>query len=298
MIQETAAGAADEPFEQPVPPYAADSGATLVLDLDGYEGPLDVLLALARDQKVDLRRISILQLAEQYLVFITEVRKVRLEIAADYLVMAAWLAYLKSKLLLPVDDKDKADGPSGEELAARLAWQLRRLEAMREAAKKIFARHRWGQDMFPRGRPEGVRVMRKSIYEVSLYEMLKAYADFKQNRVSPEALKLRRTAIYSVEHALSRLQEMLGRVPDWSVLQTFLPPGLLDPFTHRSAIASTLIASLELAKQGKVTIRQGQNFGPIYLRRRDGDAVAADETADPDQPAKQVNQSETDKRKP
>lgn len=271
MTDEQGLGPAEEPFEQDAPTYTTESGTTLVLDIDGYEGPLDVLLALARDQKVDLRKISILALAEQYLLFVHEMRKVRLELAADYLVMAAWLAYLKSKLLLPEDEKNKDEGPSGEEMAARLAWQLRRLEAMRNAAAKIFARHRWGQDMFARGRPEGVHVLRKSIYDASMYELLKAYADFKQSRVKPEALRLRRAAVYSVEMALARLKEMLGRVPDWSVLQTFLPPGLGDPFTHRSAIASTLIASLELAKQGKLVIKQGHTFGPIYVRRQADD---------------------------
>lgn len=264
MSDKTSPAPAGEPFEQ-TPFSPVGEGEALVLDIDGYEGPLDVLLALARDQKVDLKKISILALAEQYLVFIAELRKVRLEIAADYLVMAAWLAYLKSRLLLP--EPEGEGEPSGAEMAERLAFQLRRLEAMREAGTKLFARPRFKIDFFPHGRPEGVRVLRRSIYELSMLELLKSYADFKVSRTSGEALRLRRTMVYSVEQALIRLGDMLGRMPDWSVLQTFLPPGLLDHFSQRSAMASTLLASLELAKQGRVVIRQGQNFGPIYLRR-------------------------------
>ncbi|MCW5750263.1 MAG: segregation/condensation protein A [Alphaproteobacteria bacterium] len=266
MADETLHSPVEEPFEQEAPGLG-DHG-TLVLNLDGYEGPLDVLLALARDQKVDLKQISILQLAEQYLAFIQELRKVRLEIAADYLVMAAWLAYLKSRLLLPETEKEE-EGLSGAEMAERLAFQLRRLEAMRGCGQRLMGRHQFRVDFFPRGRPEGVRVLRRSVFELSLIELLKGYADFRVSRGSGEALRLRRTQIFSVEMALQRLSEMLGRVPEWSVLQTFLPPGLLDPFSQRSAMASTLIASLELAKQGRLTLRQGQSFGPIYLRRLD-----------------------------
>lgn len=241
--------------------------AALVLDLDGYEGPLDVLLALARDQKVDLRRISILQLAEQYLVFIAEVRKVRLELAADYLVMAAWLAYLKSRLLLPEPPDDEQ--PSGEEMAARLTWQLRRLEAIRDVSARLMARPRLGQDIFARGAPEGITVIRRSIYDLSLFELLRAYADHKVSRGSPEPLRLRRSAVYSIEEALGRLTEMLGRMPEWSMLQSYLPTDIGDAFTLRSAVASTFVASLEMAKQGKLELRQGQVFGPLYLRRQE-----------------------------
>jgi segregation and condensation protein A len=258
-------------------PFEADSGRpilqeALVVDLDGYEGPLDVLLSLAREQKVDLKRISILQLAEQYLVFVAELRQVRLELAADYLVMAAWLAYLRSRLLLPEPPGD--DEPSGEEMAARLTLQLRRLESMREAGQRLLRLHRMGQDMFLRGKPEGVTVIRKSVYALSMFELLKAYADHRISRTTPEALRLRRSTVYSVEQALGRLAEMLGRMPDWSMLQSYLPPNLMDGFSMRSAVASTFVASLELTKQGKVQMRQGQAFGPIYLRKQSGPTEA------------------------
>jgi segregation and condensation protein A len=255
-----------EDFEQQDrAPSAAPAGGLLVVDLEGYEGPLDVLLALARDQKVDLKHLSILALAEQYLHFITEARHLRLELAADYLVMAAWLAYLKSRLLLPEPDGD--DEPTGEELAARLAFQLQRLEAMREAAARLMARERQGIDVFPRGCPEGVTVIRNSVYQLSLYELLKGYAEQEERKGIAEPLRMRRDAIFTIEEAAERLEKILGHMPDWAVLQSFLPADISDPFASRSATASTLVASLEMAKQGKLQIRQGQAFGPIYLRR-------------------------------
>lgn len=249
-------------FEKPVEQPAS---RPLIVDLDGYEGPLDVLLALARDHKVDLKTLSILALAEQYLIFINEARRLRLELAADYLVMAAWLAYLKSRLLIPESHDD--DEPSGEEMAARLAFQLQRLEAMRDVSARLMSRERMGYEVFTRGRPEGIRVIRNSVYDLSLYELLKAYADQTVRKGSDEPLRLRRDFITSVEDALNRLEEILGRMPDWTVLQTFLPANMLNPLETRSATASTFAASLELAKQGRVKLRQGQAFGPIYLRK-------------------------------
>lgn len=243
----------------------APDGTVLVVDLEGYEGPLDVLLGLARDQKVDLRRISILALAEQYLTFIAEARRLRLELAADYLVMAAWLAYLKSRLLLP--DPPGDEEPSGEEMAARLTYQLRRLEAMRDAAGRLMARYKMGQDIFPRGAPEGVTVLRRSVYDLSLYELLKAYADHRVSRGSPEPLRLRRGAVYSVEEALARFSSLLGHMPEWATLLAYMPEGIIDKFTLRSAMASTFLASLELTRQGRLELKQGRAFGPIYLRR-------------------------------
>jgi segregation and condensation protein A len=259
----------EEPFEAPA---EARSGEALVVDLDGYEGPLDVLLALAREQKVDLRRISILQLAEQYLAFIAVARKVRLELAADYLVMAAWLAYLKSRLLLP--EPPGGDEPTGAEMAARLTLQLRRLEAMRVAGGRLMALHRMGQDRFARGNPEGITLIRQSVFQLAQFELFKAYADHRVSRTNPEPLRLRRSLIYSVEDALARLGDMLGRMPDWSMLQSYLPPDLVDGFSMRSAVASTFVASLELSKQGRLQLRQGQAFGPIYLRRNSGPTEA------------------------
>jgi segregation and condensation protein A len=249
-----------------IPP--PDGDAALIVDLEGYEGPLDVLLDLARDQKVDLRRISILQLAEQYLAFINAARKLYLDIAADYLVMAAWLAYLKSRLLVPQQQEEEGE-PSGLELAARLAFRLRQLEAMRRSAEALFARSRVGQSLFGRGMPEGIRIVRKSIYDCAMLDLLRAYGQFKSSRGANEALPMRmgRRRVVSMEEALERLHKLIGSVPDWTVLQSFLPGDLQDEFSTRLAVASTFTASLEMAKQGKVELRQLQAFGPLFIRR-------------------------------
>ena len=255
-------------------PYATP----LVVDLQGYEGPLDVLLALARTQKVDITRISILALAEQYLQFIAEARHLRLEIAADYLVMAAWLAYLKSKLLLPDMDED-GDEPSGPEMAARLTWQLKRIEAFREAGAKLMARDRLGRDVFKRGQPEGIRQIRTSTYEVTMFELLRAYAMQKESKGIAE-IRLPDRHIYTVEQALERLTNFLGKVPGWERLESFLPPELRVGPGSKSALAATLSATLELAKNGRVVISQGETFGPIYLKRserNDQEIRAADD---------------------
>ncbi|MCF8468630.1 MAG: segregation/condensation protein A [Sneathiella sp.] len=238
---------------------------SLLVDLDGYEGPLDVLLVLARDQKVDLLKISILQLAEQYISFIEQAHSLRLEVAADYLVMAAWLAYLKSRLLLPVEEDE---GPSGEELADRLAFLLKKLEAMRNAAEKLMNGSIVGRDRLQRGRPEGVRITRNSTYECTLRELLQAYADQKERKGIVNPLRLMRDAVYTVEAALERLEKMLGTLPEWTNLMAYLPDNLTDPFRQRSAQASTLLASLQMAKEGNLEIRQSATFGPIEVKRR------------------------------
>jgi segregation and condensation protein A len=243
-------------------PHAAGDG--FKVELGGYEGPLDLLLTLARKQKVDIRQISILALAEQYLAFIAQARKVRLEIAADYLVMAAWLAYLKSRMLLP--ETDNEEEPSGEELAARLQHQLRRLDAMRVAADAIMERNRLGQDVFARGAPEGVRIIRDSVYECSLYELLNAYGS-QIGRTNVSTFRLRPVTIMSVEEAIRRLSQILGDMPDWASLETFLPTDLASGVERRSGVAATFTACLELAKQGKLLIRQSQTFGPVYLKK-------------------------------
>jgi len=276
----SAAGA--EPFEAAHRDGLDDSGVRigeqLILSLDAFEGPLDVLLTLARDQKVDLRKISILALAEQYLGFIAELRKVRIEIAADYLVMAAWLAYLKSRLLIP--EPEKEGEPSGADMAARLALQLQKLEAMRKVADQLMNRDQVGLAMFLRGQPEGVRVIRKSVYTSTLYELLKAYAEFRASKGSSEVLtmKMARRRIVSVEEALARLRNMIGQIPDWATLQSFLPIEVDDPFTVKSALASTFNASLEMAKQGLIELKQVQTFGPIYIRRGQGNMPPATAT--------------------
>ena len=250
-------------FEDPRPDRTLLEEVDFVVDLDGYEGPLDLLLILARNQKVDLKSISILQLAEQYLGFVEAARQLRLEIAADYLVMAAWLAYLKSRLLLP--DLEGSDEPTGEELAARLQHQLRRLEAMREAIDALMARPRLGLDVFSNGMPEGVRLIRQSSYECSLYELLQAYGA-QAGRTNVTTLQLRPLIILSVEEAINRLRASLGHVPDWSSLETFLPPVAGSAMERRSVKASTFAACLELAKRGELAIRQGKTFGPIFVK--------------------------------
>lgn len=254
------------------PAFEDDGGAPqiagFVVDLEGFEGPLDLLLTLARDQKLDIRQISILALAEQYLAFIAQARQIRLELAADYLVMAAWLAYLKSRLLLPETGGD--DEPTGAELAARLQHQLRRLEAMREAAEELMRRDRLGQEIFPRGAPEGVRIIRDSVYECSLYELLSAYGA-RIGSANVTTFTLRPADVMSIEQAFGWLTRVLGDLPDWASLETFLPDNLVNAFQRRSATASTFAACLEMAKQGKLSLRQGQNFGPIYIKGRTRD---------------------------
>ncbi|WP_207458688.1 ScpA family protein [Azospirillum sp. SYSU D00513] len=251
-------------FEEDSAPAPSEATAEqLVLVLDGFEGPLDMLLALGREQKVDLTRISILQLADQYLAFVAEARRVRLELAADYLVMAAWLAYLKSRLLVP---EPSGEEPSGEDMAAALAFQLQRLEAMKEAAAKLMARPRLGIDLFARGAPEDLDIRRKSVFEVSLYDLLKAYGEHKR-RKDGSVLQIAPVRLYSIEDAVRRLSELLGHVPDWTVLSSFLPDGGTDTLLGRSSLAAHFVATLELAKAGRVELRQDGAFSPIYVRR-------------------------------
>lgn len=243
-------------------PVAA--GDALIVDLQGYEGPLDVLLSLARSQKVDLTRISILALAEQYLAFIGRARKLKLEIAADYLVMAAWLAYMKSRLLLPAPEADDEE-PSGEEMAEALAFRLRRLEAMRDASERLMIRPRLGLDVFRRGMPDGLEVVKTPVYEAQLFDLLKAYAAHR-SRAAASTLVIEATELYSMEDAYNRIAAMLGATPEWDTLFRFLPSGLTQPSVRRSALAATFAASLELAREGRLQIRQLEPFGPIYLR--------------------------------
>ncbi len=258
--------------------FEADSGAphgaapegSLRLDLDGYEGPIDVLLTLARDQKVDLKQISILKLADQYLAFIEQVKaraeRFSLEIAAEYLGMAAWLAFLKSRLLLPAPPEVAAQEPSPAEMAAALSFQLRRLQAMQEAGTRLMARALLGRDVFPRGNPDGLRTVSKPLWDVNLYELLKAYGDYR-NRVDRHGvLEIAPTELYSMEAALERMNSMLGRIPDWATLQTFLPQGL-HGLIGRSALAATFAAGLELVRTGRLQLRQDRLLGPIYVRK-------------------------------
>jgi len=243
-------------------PERAEAPQQLVLDLDGYEGPIDLLLALAREQKVDLGRISILALADQYLAFIARQRQLRLEIAADYLVMAAWLAYLKSRLLLPQPPDD--DEPSAAELAAVLERRLRLLEAMQTAGIRLMARPRLGQDVFLRGAPEGLAIVPVPVYELALYELLRAYGQ-SRGRSAP-VLTIEPSAFESMDDALKRLARFLGHVPDWRELTNFLPPEVRGELFRRSALAATFAAALELVRDGRIELRQDRAFGPIYLR--------------------------------
>ncbi|HEV2568877.1 ScpA family protein [Sphingomonas sp.] len=237
-----------------------DSDA-LTIDIEGWEGPLDLLLSLARAQKVDLREISILALVEQYLAFITGAKALKLEIAADYLVMAAWLAYLKSALLLP---KDPTLDPSPEELALRLQVRLQRLQAMREAGARLMARDRVGRDVFLRGVPEGLRVVRKSLWDANLYEVIAAYGAV-MARTQPVVHQIARRPVMSLEDALARVEALLGQKVEWTRIEAFLPV-VSDPQLRRSALASSFVAALELAKQGKAELRQEEAFADLFVR--------------------------------
>ncbi len=257
-----------EDFDAPVrtEPGGADIDQ-LVINIEGYEGPLDVLLALAQSQKVDLTKISILPLVEQYLTFITAARHLKLELAADYLVMAAWLTFLKSKLLLPVEEDDE-DGPSAAEMAARLAFQLQRLEAIRGVAARLMARDRLARDTFRRGQPQQLKVIKTPSYEDELIDLLRAYTN-QRVRAIPRDFKIHRSPAIAIEDARHRIEAMLGRIPDWSGLELLILP-IEDGHTeqHRSAMASTFAATLEMVRDGFLDIRQMGSFGPIFVRKR------------------------------
>ena len=246
-----------------------------VLTLEGFEGPIDLLLNLARDQKLDLMHISILALADQYLTFIETARRFQLEIVADYLVMAAWLAFLKSKLLLPKEESEEA--LTAEEMADALKFQLMRLEAMQDAGKKLFALPRRGIDFFPRGMPEGLPTTYHSVYDVTLlYDLLRAYASQHKDK-AVTALEIEPFDLYSIDDAMARLGAILPNVPDWTDLLTFLPKGVREPLLRRSAISTTLVAVLELVRDGKADIRQdGGPFSPIYLKPANRPTIAND----------------------
>jgi segregation and condensation protein A len=233
----------------------------LTLNLDGWEGPLDLLLTLARAQKVDLAQISILQLVEQYLDYLAEARALKLEIAADYLVMAAWLAYLKSCLLLP---KDPEADPSPEEIALRLQLRLQRLDAMREAGARLLGRDRVGRDVFVRGAPEGLRLIRKAAWQVRDFDLFAAYGAVRA-RTQPAMHVVHARAVMTLEEAIERVSRMIGAALDWTFLESFLPASQ-DPQFRRSALASSFVAALELARRGRLDIAQDEPFAPVKLR--------------------------------
>ncbi len=252
---------------------AAAPEDALVVTVDGFEGPLDLLLTLARNQKVDIAKISILKLADQYLEFIESAKRMNLELAADYLVMAAWLAYLKSRLILPQPESAEGE-PTADEMASRLRWRLQRLEAMREAAARLMARDRIGRDVFARGMPEAVKVVKLRTYTDSLYDLLTAYATERVKKMRGKTYKPHMSPVLLIEEARERLERMLGRIPDWSGLTKLLPFEWQGGQRRRSALASTLLACLELARDGRVEIRQLGPFEEIFIRDRSNEAVA------------------------
>ena len=243
------------------------AGDRLVVDVEGFEGPLDLLLALARTQKVDLAKISVLALAQQYLDFITEARRLRLEIAADYLVMAAWLAFLKSKLLLPAEPSEEGE-PTGAELAALLAFRLKRLDAMRGASAQLMTRKRLGRDVFARGLPEPTRITRKSVYGANVYDLLKAYSQQRQ-RIAVRSLRLPPRTVWSLKEARDELERLLGMNLDWAPLDRLLAEFLVEPELRRTALASSFTATLEMTREGALEIRQSKSFAPLLIRRRE-----------------------------
>ncbi len=254
---------AEDPFTAGAAFNEISQDDALIIDVKGYEGPLDLLLVMARTQKVDITQISILALVEQYLDFIAELRRLRLELAADYLVMAAWLAYLKSRLLLP--DTDNEDEPTGEELAAALAFRLRRLEAMRESAVKLMTRNRLGRDVFARGAPEGVKIERTSEFAGELYDLLKAYSFQREAQIHVN-YKIVRPPVLTLSDAREILNRLVGDIAEWTPMDVLLAQMPLSDIARGSTIASTFGASLELAREGAIELKQAGAFSPLYMR--------------------------------
>jgi segregation and condensation protein A len=261
-------------FETGRPAELSDAEPALVVDVEGYEGPLDLLLALARQQRVDLAKISILALADQYLQFIEAARKIRLELAADYLVMAAWLAFLKSRLLLP--EPPAQEGPSAEEMATALANRLRRLEAIREAANRLMNRPQLQRDIFPRGNPETIAEIRHPRYTATLYDLLTAYAAQRQSRVLASVHLAKRT-VWSLAEARASLERLIGlpEAEDWGCLDDYLVRYVADPSQRATVFASSFAAALELVREGELELNQKQAFAPIYFRKRPAQAAPA-----------------------
>ncbi len=286
MAQSTAAdrqGEAAEPFDAPVrtdgrAAPAADIDA-LIVNLDGYAGPLDVLLDLARTQRVDIRKISMITLVDQYLDFIAAARARSLELAADYLVMASWLTYLKTKLLIPAPAD--ADGePTADEMAARLAFQLQRLEAMRKASASLLKLPQYGVDFFARGAPEGVRVLKSPLWQAELFELLQAYTRQRVAAVD-RTFKIEPPRVYTIEEARARIARLLGAIPEWTPLAMLSPAREIDA-PASSIVASSFNAALEFAKNGAIEIRQLGSFEPIYVRQRKGAIIETGERDDAD----------------
>jgi segregation and condensation protein A len=255
---------AEQDFESDLPERASDE-PSLMVDVEGFEGPLDLLLTLARQQKVDLAKISILALADQYLAFIEEARKMRLELAADYLVMAAWLAYLKSRLLLP--EQHPSEGISAEEMANALARRLRRLEAIRQFAEQLLNRPQLGRDVFQRGQPEPIAEIKHPQWSATLYDLLSAYAARRQIR-SRSVVRVAKRTVWSLAEAREALERLIGQTMDWSPLDQFLIAYMTDPSTVTTVLASSFAAALEMIREGRLEAHQQGAFSPLYLRRK------------------------------
>ena len=270
-----------EPFQPPLDfdaaSGAAEQGEALIVDLDGFEGPLHLLLALARTQKVDLLRLSITTLADQYLAFVKTARQRRFSLAADYLVMAAWLTYLKSRLLLPKPERKGGDEPPATEIAASLAFRLAKLDAMRRVAEALKALPQTGRDVFVRGDPDAIAIHATSRMDVGLYDLVRAYADQQKRKAGAAHYHAAaRVTAYPLEVARDRLREMLGEIEVWTPLSGLAPTppahGAGDTGPSRASyVASTLSAGLELVKEGELEARQLEAFADVYLRRRAGE---------------------------
>jgi segregation and condensation protein A len=237
----------------------------LVIDVEGFEGPLDLLLTLARQQKVDLAKISILALADQYLAFIEAARKLRLEIAADYLVMAAWLAYLKSRLLLP--EQHEPDGVSAEDMATALAQRLRRLEAIRQVAEQLLNRPQLGREVFQRGQPEPIAEIKRPEWTATLYDLLSAYAVQRQKQARA-FVRVPKRAVWSLAEAREALERLMGRATDWCALDEYLMAYMTEPSLATTIRASSFAATLELVREGRLEVHQHEAFAPLYVRKR------------------------------
>jgi len=254
--------AASLPFEDEAPRH----GENLIVDVDGFEGPLDLLLTLARDQKVDLLKISVVRLADQYLEFVQRVRRTNLDLAAEYLVTAAWLAFLKSKLLLPTRDEDEEDPPSAEEMAQQLAFRLKRLEVVHKLGARLLSLPRLGNAVFARGQYETGSASVRTLLDVGLNDLLHAYADH-VIRTSVRTLHIEAADLWSVDDAIRHMESLLGHLPEWSRLQSYVPTPDGDALKVRSATAATFVAALELTRQGKTLLRQDDGaFAPIYVK--------------------------------
>jgi segregation and condensation protein A len=264
-----------------IAPELASDERALIVDVEGFEGPLDLLLTLARQQKVDLAKISILALADQYLAFIEQVRALRIELAADYLVMAAWLAYLKSRLLLP--DAPGAEGMSAADMANALALRLRRLEAIRASAEQLFGRPQLGRQVFGRGDPEPIHEIKHPKWSATLYDLLSAYASERQRHVLARVRFAKRT-VWSLAEARAALERMIGAADDWSRLDEYLLTYLVEPSMRATVMASSLAATLELVREGQLELHQQGAFAPIYLRKRSGGNSPLGEAAGPSDP--------------